>query len=247
MGLALNHSDMAVPTSKELNPYFWVMGKISETSKGVQNEDPTAKRETSNPDPADQISMYIECEAKPFPQTIPSDGKLKGLVFFHRTPVNSSTATEFKSIGMPGSRTDWADRQGKYAWECQLTNYGTVPVLKVQITFGLRFQDTVWLDSKGSFTHRTKVSEGWTSQIRKIDPWPAERFVFYMKNATNDWLEVTVPEFVELQTLGESRKRTVPLLRPDDDLGHLGTTYRSVFLFTPADWPQSPPADLPER
>jgi hypothetical protein len=73
-----------------------------------------------------------------------------------------------------------------------------VPVLKVQITFGLRFQDTVWLDSKGCFTHRTKVSEGWTSQIRKIDPWPAERFVFYMKNATNDWLEVTVPEFVEL-------------------------------------------------
>jgi len=190
--------------------------------------------------------IYIECEGKPIPQTTLSDRKVKGLAFSHRTPGSSVTATEFQSIGVPGGRTDWVV-EGR-AFECQITNYGTVPVLKMQITFGLSFLETVWLDSKGSFTHRFKFSEKWTSQIRKLDPWPAERFTFLMKNITNDWLEVTVPQFVELQILGESKKRSVPLSRPDDDPGHLGTYYRSKFLFPPADFAQqNRPENWPQR
>ena len=201
--------------------------------------------------------LYIECGGmRVVPQAI-SDGKLKGLAFSHNP--RGATDREFKSVRSTEGQINWLVNRG--AFVCQITNYGTVPVLKVQITFGLRFLDTVWHDS-GNFSHRFKSLEQWPSQIRKIDPGTAEAFTFIIKNTTNDWLEVIVPEFIDLQILGETTKRSVYLARPDDDPGHLGTYYRSVFPFAPANFteqaeqarqnrlvnrPQSPAADLQQR
>lgn len=195
--------------------------------------------------------LYIECNGKRVPPQAVSDGKLMGLAFSHNP--SGATDREFKSVRSTEGQINWMVNRG--AFVCQVTNYGTIPVLKVHITFGLRFLETVWLDSGGSFTHRFKSLEQWPSQIRKIDPGTAEAFTFIIKNTTNDWLEVIVPEFVDLQILGETTKRSVYLARPDDDPGHLGTYYRSVFPFPPANFaeqaqqnrlenrPQSPSAD----
>ena len=204
------------------------------------------------------VKLYIECEGKRVaPQAI-SDGKLKGLAFLHSP--SGATDREFKSVRSTEGQINWMVN-GR-AFVCQVTNYGTIPVLKVHITFGLRFLETVWLDSPGSFTHRFKSLEQWPSQIRKLDPGTAEAFTFIIKNTTNDWLEVIVPEFVDLQILGETTKRSVYLARPDDDPGHLGTYYKSVFPFPPANFaeqaqqarqnrpenrPQSPSADSQQR
>lgn len=199
--------------------------------------------------------LYIECEGKRVAPQATSDGKLKGLAFSHSP--SGATDREFKSVRSTEGQINWMVN-GR-AFVCQVTNYGTIPVLKVHITFGLRFLETVWLDSPGSFTHRFKSLEQWPSEIRKIDPGTAEAYTFIIKNTTNDWLEVIVPEFVDLQILGETTKRSVYLARPDDDPGHLGTYYKSVFPFPPANFaeqarqnrpenrPQSPPTDSQQR
>ena len=237
-GLPFDHSDLATPTSRYHDPYVWVMQKILKTSREVTDQNKLTAPVLSEPE---VMPMYIQCEHAPFPKTNPPDGKLKGLVFYSETPVpvDSRVAMEFQSIGMPGSPTDWPDFRGRNALECQLTNYGAVPVLNIKITFGFRFRDTVWLNSKGSFRHGpTKVSGGWTSLIRKLDAWPTDRFAFYIKNASKAWLEVSMPEFVVLQPLGKTKSRPVPLLRPDNEPGQLGSYYNSVFLFPPADFAQ---------
>lgn len=238
VGLPFDHSDLATPTSRYHDPYVWVMQKILKTSRAVTDQNKLTAPVPSEPE---EMPIYIQCEHKPFPKTNPLDGKLKGLVFFSKTPVpvDSRVAMEFQSIGMPGSPKDWPDFRGSGALECQLTNYGAAPVLKIKITFGFRFRDTVWLNSKGNFTHGpTKVSGGSTSLIRKLNAWPSDRFVFYIKNGSTAWLEVSMPEFVVLQPLGKPKSRPVPLLRPDDEPGHLGSYYNSVFLFPPVNFAQ---------
>lgn len=238
----------APPVSKEpLNPQF-SGGANSPNIRGDQNTVTIINHPSERVplDMVDEHKIYVECENRYYPNGLPTEGKLRGMVFVHRTGTAGVTAPEFQVIGTPGGRTDWLTK-ARGVFVCQITNYGKVPVLKVQINFGLRFMETKWLNSKGMFTHRTTGSETWTSQIRKLDPWPPERFEFVMKNDTNDWLVVSMPEFIELQVLGESQKRRVPLLRPDDDSKHTGTIYRSEFWFTPTNWPQSPPPGLPDR
>lgn len=255
VGLPFDHSDLATPTSRYHDPYVWVMQKILKTSRAVTDQNKLTAPVPSEPE---EIPIYIQCEGKRFPKTNPVDGELKGLVFYSETPIQDSRmALEFQNIGMPGSPQDWPDFRGRDAMQCQLTNYGAVPVLNIRITFGFRFRDTVWLDSKGSFSHGpTKLSGGWTSLIRKLDAWPNDRFVFYIKNGSTAWLEVSMPEFVVMHPLGKPKSRQVPLLRPDNEPGQLGSYYNSVFSFPPVNfaqqkrpenWPQNPSVDLPQR
>jgi hypothetical protein len=230
-GLALNHSDLAVPTSTYHDPYLWVMDKIEETSTIVK---PQKTPELIN---IDDIAVFVECEHKPIPKTIPFDRDSKGVMFFKKSPIVPYQG--FHNIGIPGEpNVGMADRNG-FGYVCQLTNYGTITVSDVKMTLGLRFKEVAKQGSGSYYPGITKFSDAWPFSITKIDPGASERFVFYMKNITEDFLEVSMPEFIELRRLRESPQRKVPLF-------HHGNERVVQFVF-PWIWPpkESPSSKLP--
>lgn len=227
-GLAVNHSDLSVPQSKYHHPYVWTMNRIAETAKGIS---PLAKSDSADED--SDIVLAIECDLKPLPKKLPIDREVSLLFFWQRAP--GVPPQNFQSAGSPGDKNHWQEYNSNSGHVCQITNYGAATVSNVKIIFGLRFKG-VFLQGPNAYEPGpTKFIDEWPCTIRKIDPGASERFVFYMKQTTHDFLEVSMPEFVELRRFPESKTRRVPLLRHEDQ-----NTVQFIF---PTPWPprETPP------
>ena len=214
VGLPFDHSDLAVPTNRDLDPYLWVMDKINVTSRGVTNN--IVKEESS--DPVDK-TIFIECERRHLPKTIPPDEIPKVSMIFPK-PLEQTFYSTLGDLGNPGSVNIWWDpyKNGGYGHMCQLTNYGKVAVFKVVIIFGLRFKEAI-ADPAGSKVLKkgaTMHSVGWPIPITKLAPGPTGAVSFYVLNTTPYYVEAFLPEFAELQRLGESKRRKETLLRQDE-------------------------------
>lgn len=232
MGLALAHPDLAVPTSIDHNPYFWTMGRIRETAIGIK---PHLQSKTDNED--GDIIVYVECDIKGGEsRTLPLHREQAGVSFWQRAPGVSSQ--NFQSAGPPGEKNNWTHYPTGIAYVCQLTNYGKETLSNLKITFGLRFKEVLRerenQNSYGGGT--TTFIDSWECSVRKLDPGPSERFVFYLRNETKDFLEVSMPEFIELRRLRESKPRKVPLLRHDDE--------NTVLFLYPIPWPPRDPVNV---
>jgi len=234
-GLFLDHSQLAMVTSMDEDPYRWVTDKLYKTSSDVRspNIDPhLAAVELGEP------SILFECDLKPLPKTIPHEGNVMALAFSIR-PGGDKSRIQFQYAGIPGEQNTWVGQNG-YGYVCQLTNYGTEVALDLNITFGLRFREVVWKDKVGGqFVHGpTLASDGWNLPIRKLDTGPSGRFVFYLKNATRYWLDVTMPMYIELRSIRDLKPRKVPLTLPNEGLlrSHRWDETHILVPMVPMDW-----------
>lgn len=211
-GLALNHSDLAVPTSTLHDPYFWVMNKIEETSTGIKPQTPTVSTGAD-----DAIIMSAECEDKPIPKTIPSDGNIRGITFWPKEKREGMGGLDFYYL-VPGVPTVpiWANSNTGYGHVCQITNHGIVTASDITITIGLRFKELI-KDGPGHWKFGpTKLSTAWPLSITKVNPGFDQKFIFYISNPTLDLLEVSMPEYIELRGLRELKQRRVQLFHHTD-------------------------------
>jgi pimeloyl-ACP methyl ester carboxylesterase len=215
-GFHLDHSELAMPTSMYDDPYKWVMDKIHKVSREVTSQNSIAKQDLSDPD---DKTIFIECDYKPFPKTIPPDGSPKVTMIFPKSH-DLSVYTGLGDLGKPGSVNIWWDpyKNDGYGHMCQLTNYGKVAVFRVVITFGLRFKEAIAdiADSKVLKKGATIHSVGWIVPITKLAPGPSGTVSFWVINTSPYYVEAFLPEFADLQRLGESKRRKVTLLRQDE-------------------------------
>lgn len=209
VGLDFDHSDLAMATSKDKDPYKWVMDKINRTSSRKSDQEIDT---TDQPVDVFERKIFFTCEQKALPNPIQSDLDVKGLAFYPKSPTDP---VKLQPIGIPGQRNGWVRSNG-YGTECQLINYGKEVVFDVQLSFGLRFKETDWINGVGGNFRfgLTKFSDGWTVPIGKLDTGPSGRFVFYVKNASKYWVFTSMPEFIEFQGLTDSKRRKVRLRLP---------------------------------
>lgn len=209
VGLPFDHSDLAMPTSKDRDPYKWVMDKIYRTSTSKSDQEIESTDQSVD---AFEKRIFFTCGQKTLPDPITSDVGVNVLAFYPKSPGDP---VMFQKFGTPGQKDRQARSKG-YGSECQLVNYGKDVIFDVRLSFGLRFKETDWLNGVGGNFRfgPTKLSDGWTVPIAKLDTGPSGRFVFYITNASNYWAFVSMPEFIEFQGLTDSKRRKVRLRLP---------------------------------
>ncbi len=194
-GLDLNHSDLAVPMRRENDQYEWAMATILRTSNVSINIDDI------------KLQVLFECDFKPFVEMVPLEGGPKALLFFPTSPSVRHVAV-VQELGIPGKAFSFSDpeKNGGRGHVCQITSYEKYPILNIELDFQLRFKETPEQTVMGAAI----ISEiPWTSIIEKLEP--GERFVFYLINYSNCYLEAEFPDWIYFRRLGEFQLRTVRL------------------------------------
>ena len=82
--------------------------------------------------------------------------------------------------------------------------------LPVHLTFKEALRNA---ETNTSTTGAVTLSRDWPIFITKIDPGPEHAFLFYAYNQSSKFVEVALPDFVQVQ-VGEGR-RTMPLTKPE--------------------------------
>lgn len=202
-GLDLDHSDLAVPGMREKDPYDWAMGAILRTSK-VSNT-------------IDDIKVLFECDYKDFIKMVPAEGGPHAVLFFHAEKYFTSSPSGrhfsvIQGLGMPGRPNVFSDpeRNGGRGWVCQITSYEKYPVLNLELDFDLQFKEPIYEPKQAVKGGAIKSEVPWTSVIEKLEP--NEKFVFYLLNYSEYFLEAETPDWIYFHRLGEfETKRTARL------------------------------------
>ena len=95
---------------------------------------------------------------------------------------------------------------------CLVTYYGKNPILKVDLTFALEFRDVVG----GNIKFVTKRP----ARIRKLET--NEKYDFYLFNASEYVLNISTPQYADVEPLGEYKSRRVKLSTPYSYDGNFG-------------------------
>jgi hypothetical protein len=151
----------------------------------------------------DDKKLFFECDYKPLPKTIPSGG-LRAVLFDPHPPSVHS----FHEIWEPGNPGD-PNHLVKYGpggagFMCLVTYYGKSPILKVELTFALEFREVVGGNIKFVTTR--------PARIRKLEP--NGKYDFYLFNASEHILNISLPKYAEVELLGEYQSRKVKLSTP---------------------------------
>ena len=95
---------------------------------------------------------------------------------------------------------------------CQVTYSGKNPILKIDLTFALEFREVVG----GNVTF---VTTG-PARIRKLES--NGRYDFYLFNASEHILNISLPRYADVELLGEYQSRRVQLSTPYTYDGSMG-------------------------
>jgi hypothetical protein len=93
---------------------------------------------------------------------------------------------------------------GGAGFMCLVTYYGKNPILKVDLTFALEFREVVGGNIKFVTTR--------PARIRKLES--NGKYDFYLFNASEYVLNISTPQYADVELLGEYQSRRVKLSTP---------------------------------
>lgn len=100
-------------------------------------------------------------------------------------------------------------------YRCRVENDGIAPIRNVRMALHMRFTEAV-RDSANPSTTRsgnTTFEGDWTIPMHRIDVGPSG-FVFYISNLRQQFVMVTLPQFVTYQRANSETNETVRLMQP---------------------------------
>ena len=215
--MQLNHSDLATPKGKDDDPYLWAMARLKEASDiaSKKRELPSAVSSES-----DDESIHIECHFGFMPTIIPAEGRIY-VLYAYPTDLQYGGGGLMEVFGPPGNKQSWEIGDGPSpGYKCQSTNYGRSPIFNVQMVFGLSFREIERdKDNPGSSrSGKITLSRGWLVQVNKIDQGHNNPFVFYIYNASEQFLSIILSKSAMVQMGGTKRNSIVPVVQPDADM-----------------------------
>jgi len=157
-----------------------------------------------------KVHVLFECDYKPFIKMIPPEGAPKVEMFFASSPSIRHTSY-IQDLGIPGQANLLSDpeKNGGRGHVCQITNYEKYPVLNIELDFELRFKEPIYNPGQTVTGGAIKSAISWTSIVEKVEP--NEKFVFYLINNSDCYLEADTPDWMYFRPLGEFQTRTVRL------------------------------------
>ena len=159
------------------------------------------------PSPA-PISVRIDCEWGPLPQTMPESGKMFflpiDLPLDQRNIIESPQPRPFIfNFGPPGNPTGWknADNNPRIGYACKITNYSDTPLFNVYVTFHARFVEVVGNQAK---PENTVASKAIVMEVPNIEL--NGTFAFYVKNDGKYFAEIKTGDSATALTPDGTRK-----------------------------------------
>jgi hypothetical protein len=203
----------AIEAYENRSPHFQQHseGRNSPNIVGNQNVvtfNPSGRLSEQEPTDRDDKKLYFECNIKPLPKTIPTGGLRAVMCGAH--PPDPHSSYEIWESGNPGD----VNRLVKYGlgdngsggagFMCQVTYYGKNPILKVDLPFALEFREVVGGNVKFVTTR--------PARIRKLET--NEKYDFFLFNASEYVLNISTPQYADVEPLGEYKSRRVKLSTP---------------------------------
>lgn len=99
-------------------------------------------------------------------------------------------------------------------YRCQFTNYSDEPLFKVSIALHLTFSEAIKNEQNPtSFrSGKTTIDRDWLIEIPKIDSGKATPFMFFILNASTQFVSVILPNKVAFLTGSDGQLRNVDLI-----------------------------------
>ncbi len=177
-------------------------------NQNVVTFNPSSRLSEQEPTDQDDKKLYFECNIKPLPKTIPPGGLRAVMCGAH--PPDPHSSYEILESGNPGD----VNRLVKYGlgdngsggagFMCQVTYYGKNPILKVDLPFALEFREVVG--------GNVKFVTARPARIRKLET--NEKYDFFLFNASEYVLNISTPQYADVEPLGEYKSRRVKLSTP---------------------------------
>jgi hypothetical protein len=165
-----------------------------------------------------ELGLLFECGPIAGPVKYPADGRLN-TVDLYKTGEGMSVVE-----GDPGSDYKSGKSMSYEAIRCVVTNYSNNPIIRSAITLRLVYRKPVIANVPRPPPGEITLDRPRTISFPKIDPGPTNPFILYIFNRTSDWVQVSLPEQVSIERLGEMTWKDAPLtligpkaldLRPD--------------------------------
>lgn len=183
----------------EIPPPEWVNRKLREDHEDWQV--PPVIRTSSDP------GLFVECQHIRFPIKVASDGRTFGLNLFP-TPLANRGGGMGEYSGIPGSDFNISNNPLTTGYKCSVTNYGPRPMLAIRIGLNLVFQKAVRDKDNPNAVRNGEITaqRPWRIDVPKIDPGANNPFIFYIWNITDAWVNVSFPDSVEAEYIGDPER-----------------------------------------
>jgi hypothetical protein len=112
----------------------------------------------------------------------------------------------------PGSVMGWHKSEHGFeeAYECRITNYGTVPVFDATFVFKSEFRESIAVSANSWEAGPVILSMPCAMEIKRIDSGVGA-FVFYITSISPTWVHVYLPTTLSFVLAGETASKTVKL------------------------------------
>jgi hypothetical protein len=164
--------------------------------------------------------LFISCNMGLMPKVVPPEGRIFALGLWP-TPVENGGSGLAEYFANPGSEWKWATGEAGIAtaYRCQLTNYGSTPLLKVETALHLRFRESMPKGPSSSESGKVVLDRPWLIQVAHIEQGASNAFVFYVFNNSAHFVDVFPPSSAEGHAPGDERKQTIKVDTPTGPLG----------------------------
>ncbi len=132
-------------------------------------------------------NIVFECHLAELPTKVPPEGHIYTLPLFYSPDAGILRPISLSTIhGQPGSNFVWfSDLKFPQVYRCEITNYGSAPLLQVTLNFKVEYRDD---------SHNLVHSYEWPVLLSKIDPGNSNAATFYVYNQSRYHAHVNPPD-----------------------------------------------------
>ncbi len=159
-----------------------------------------------------EIRVFAVCLHRIMPAKWPPSGVVYTLGLFFRDDDDFPRGGLGMVYGPPGSDAKWSDQQNSIdAYQCSITNFSPSPIIDVDVVLQYSSTSAFRQESGGLGGRGIDYTRSWLVQINRIESGKDNPFVFYVYNATDKFVGISLPDHITARQLGEAQKVTIPL------------------------------------
>jgi hypothetical protein len=160
--------------------------------------------------------LVFECHLAELPAKVSPEGLIYTLPLSYAPGSPDNPIGLAMRRGQPGGDWNWSyERRSPQIYRCEITNYGSAPLLQIGMLFRIEYLEVAASDSNPLVKTSKSVvhSYEWPVLISKIDPGKQNAVCFYVHNQSAYLAHVIPPEKARYIPLGGGSNKEVSLLR----------------------------------
>lgn len=158
--------------------------------------------------------IYAECQITALPNSMNTTGVEYSLVL--PPDPDQNTQGMITSYDAPGKR--YPESAIRFGYLCVLTNYDTLPIARVKLSFLGHFSRPIKDAGPGRlvFGPKSFFDRSVQIDIAKIDPGIAAAFRFYVSNASDRYVRLILPHFATASSSDGTGEDNIPFIAAAD-------------------------------